>query len=106
MNHFFVQDEGQKVTLHLFFSLSATLHLYYARIVSHFLHQLGITPCPEPFQRLLVQGMVMGKTFVDEETGRYLKQSEIEYCGERSKTLFLYTLGGMDLLCSYLKYLT
>lgn len=60
----------------------ATLHLYYARIVSHFLHQLGITPCPEPFQRLLVQGMVMGQTFLEKDTGRYLKRSEVEFQGK------------------------
>lgn len=60
----------------------ATLHLYYARIVSHFLHQIGISSSPEPFQRLLVQGMVMGQTFIEEETGRYLKRAEVEFRGK------------------------
>ncbi|XP_034237398.1 probable leucine--tRNA ligase, mitochondrial [Thrips palmi] len=56
--------------------------LYYARIVSHFLYQLGIAPCPEPFQRLLVQGMVMGQTFLEESTGRFLKRSEVDFQGK------------------------
>ena len=34
----------------------ATLHMYYARFLTHFMHQLGLSPVKEPFQSLLVQG--------------------------------------------------
>lgn len=56
----------------------AELHLYYARFVGHFLHSLGLMPEPEPFKRLLVQGMVMGRSFRVKETGKYLTESEVE----------------------------
>ncbi|XP_026288385.1 probable leucine--tRNA ligase, mitochondrial [Frankliniella occidentalis] len=74
-------DEAKKylpVNVYIGGKEHATLHLYYARIVSHFLHQLGIIPCPEPFKRLLVQGMVMGQSFQEEETGRYLTRDKVE----------------------------
>jgi len=41
----------------------AVLHLYYARFMAHFLHLLGWIPEREPFKRLLVQGMVMGRSY-------------------------------------------
>jgi leucyl-tRNA synthetase len=56
----------------------AVLHLYYARFFNHFLHQKGFVAHPEPFKRLLVQGMVMGKSFRVKGTGQYLKESEVD----------------------------
>jgi len=56
----------------------AVLHLYYARFMNHFLHQRGFVAHPEPFQRLLVQGMVMGKSYRIKGTGKYLKEDEVE----------------------------
>lgn len=55
----------------------AVLHLYYARFISHFLHSIGKLPEKEPFQRLLVQGMVMGKAFIVKESGKYITESEV-----------------------------
>lgn len=55
----------------------AVLHLYYARFFNHFLHSIGLVPQPEPFQRLLVQGMVMGQSFRVKGTGKYLKEDEV-----------------------------
>ena len=37
----------------------AILHLLYARFISRFMHDLGITPNQEPFKELLTQGMVL-----------------------------------------------
>ena len=37
----------------------AILHLLYARFVSHALHDLGLVPCAEPFERLYVIGMLL-----------------------------------------------
>nr|XP_031829558.1 probable leucine--tRNA ligase, mitochondrial [Nomia melanderi] len=56
----------------------AVLHLYYARFISHFLHSEGLIPSSEPFKQLLVQGMVMGKTFKQKDTNKYLMADEVE----------------------------
>ena len=63
------------------FSYSAVLHLYFARFVSHFLHLLGWLPRREPFKRLLVQGMVMGRSYRLKGSGKYLKPEEIDFTG-------------------------
>lgn len=56
----------------------AVLHMYYARFMNNFLHSKGLSPHPEPFQRLLVQGMVMGRSFRVKGSGKYLTESEVE----------------------------
>jgi leucyl-tRNA synthetase len=56
----------------------AFLHLYYARFINHFLHTRGLVPGPEPFKRLLVQGMVNGKSFRLKGSGQYLTEAEVE----------------------------
>ncbi|XP_066156838.1 probable leucine--tRNA ligase, mitochondrial isoform X2 [Euwallacea fornicatus] len=56
----------------------AVLHLYYARFISHFLHSLGLLPEREPFRRLLVQGMVMGRSYRIKGSGQYLREDEVE----------------------------
>lgn len=58
--------------------ISAVLHLYYARFVSHFLHSENLIPSQEPFKQLLVQGMVKGKSYQVKSTGKYLKADEVE----------------------------
>nr|CAI5823146.1 unnamed protein product [Callosobruchus analis] len=55
----------------------AVLHLYYARFVNHFLHSLGLVPEKEPFKRLLVQGMVMGRSYRVKSTGEYLPECKV-----------------------------
>ncbi|CAB3364662.1 Hypothetical predicted protein [Cloeon dipterum] len=56
----------------------ATLHLYYARFMGHFLHSIGWLNHPEPFSRLLVQGMVMGKSYRLKNSGKYLQPKEVD----------------------------
>ncbi|EDV95585.1 probable leucine--tRNA ligase, mitochondrial [Drosophila grimshawi] len=56
----------------------AVLHLYYARFMNHFLHNCGLSPTSEPFSRLLVQGMVMGRSYRVKGSGRYVRESEVE----------------------------
>lgn len=60
---------------------SAVLHLYYARFVSHFLHSQGLLPEREPFKRLLVQGMVMGRSYRIKGTGQYLPEDKVNILG-------------------------
>jgi len=53
----------------------AILHLLYSRFVTRFLHdKLNLVPSPEPFESLLTQGMVLGRTVRDKRTGRYLQE--------------------------------
>ena len=60
----------------------AILHLLYARFIYKFLCSEGMVPSQtwewEPFQQLIAQGMVHGKTFSDPETGRFLLPREID----------------------------
>lgn len=63
----------------------AVLHLYYARFMNHFLHSIGLVPEPEPFKRLLVQGMVMGRSYRIKGTGQYLKECEVKMDVKKNK---------------------
>ncbi|KAI5709012.1 hypothetical protein M8J76_008127 [Diaphorina citri] len=63
----------------------AVLHLYYARFIAHFLHAQGKTPAREPFKRLLVQGMIMGQTYREKTSGKYLKPDEVFTKGDGKK---------------------
>lgn len=45
--------------------------------MNYFLHSEGLLPCPEPFRQLLVQGVVMGKTYKVQSTGKYVPESEV-----------------------------
>lgn len=60
----------------------ATLHLYYARFVNHFLHDLGLVAHREPFVNLLTQGMVMGRSYKLKDSGRYLPESQVDLAGD------------------------
>ncbi|KAI3396366.1 hypothetical protein diail_12256 [Diaporthe ilicicola] len=62
----------------------AILHLLYARFIYKFLmgSSLGPTESPdavhEPFTRLVTQGMVHGKTFIEPSNGRFLRPDEVD----------------------------
>ncbi|ESZ93679.1 leucyl-tRNA synthetase [Sclerotinia borealis F-4128] len=63
----------------------AILHLLYARFISKFLSTTSLWPegstskvRGEPFKRLLSQGMVHGKTYLDPTNGRFLKPEEVD----------------------------
>lgn len=50
----------------------AILHLLYSRFFTKVLRDRGLLNCNEPFQRLLTQGMVQGKTYKNPTTGKYV----------------------------------
>lgn len=75
-----------KIFFNKFYFLLAVLHLYFARFMSHFLHSEGLLPCREPFKQLLVQGVVMGKTYQVVSTGKYLPEYEVVTEGNQYKT--------------------
>ena len=56
----------------------ATLHMYFARFFTHFMHKIGLSPVKEPFQSLLVQGMVKGKSYRVKGTTKYLYPHEVD----------------------------
>lgn len=64
----------------------AILHLLYARFIYKFLATTPLipqyseadAPSAEPFKRLITQGMVHGKTYIDPETGKFLKPDEVD----------------------------
>ncbi|KAH7251696.1 hypothetical protein BKA59DRAFT_472611 [Fusarium tricinctum] len=64
----------------------AILHLLYARFMFKFLASTDLLPqytgetykSAEPFKRLITQGMVHGRTYIDPENGRFLKPDEVD----------------------------
>ncbi|XP_077993172.1 putative leucine--tRNA ligase, mitochondrial [Glandiceps talaboti] len=62
----------------------AIMHLLYARFVTHFLHSEGMIEHKEPFQRLLVQGLVMGQTFRVDSTGQYISKDQVEFSDQQA----------------------
>lgn len=62
----------------------AILHLLYARFIYKFLMTSSLGPegssdaAHEPFTRLITQGMVHGKTFINPSNGRFLKPEEVD----------------------------
>lgn len=80
----FSKEKAKKLTpvdLYIGGKEHAVLHLYYARFVNHFLHSLGLLPEKEPFKKLLVQGMVMGRSYRIKGTGKYLPENKVNIIG-------------------------
>lgn len=73
-----IVSQAMPVDLYIGGKEHAVLHLYYARFMNHFLHSQGLVPCSEPFSRLLVQGMVMGRSFRVKGSGRYVQEHEVD----------------------------
>jgi len=61
--------------------VTAIMHLYYARFISHFLHDVGVVPSREPFINLLTQGMVMGRSCRLKQSGKYLQPHQVDWSG-------------------------
>ena len=80
-------DKDQKGAVNLYIGgiEHAILHLLYARFICRFLYHRGLAPSPEPFDKLLTQGMVLGRTHKDPHTGRYLKPEEVMYLDDNDK---------------------
>uniref|UniRef100_A0A7N6AMI6 leucine--tRNA ligase n=1 Tax=Anabas testudineus TaxID=64144 RepID=A0A7N6AMI6_ANATE len=65
----------------------AVMHLYYARFLCHFCKDQGLVAHREPFQKLLVQGLIKGQTFKLADSGQYLKREEIDFSDKEPVTL-------------------
>jgi leucyl-tRNA synthetase len=55
----------------------AILHLLYSRFFTKVVRDRGLLTCDEPFQRLLTQGMVQGKTYKNPKTDKYVIPTNI-----------------------------
>lgn len=75
-------DHWLPVDLYIGGKEHAVMHLYYARFFSHFCRDQGLVAHREPFQKLLVQGLIKGQTFKLAKSGQYLKREEIDFSGE------------------------
>ncbi|KAF5573585.1 leucyl-tRNA synthetase mitochondrial [Fusarium pseudoanthophilum] len=64
----------------------AILHLLYSRFIFKFLASTSLLPqyneetykSAEPFKRLITQGMVHGRTYINPDNGRFLKPDEVD----------------------------
>ncbi|VBB28511.1 unnamed protein product [Acanthocheilonema viteae] len=59
----------------------AVLHLFFARFISYFLHDIGASPVQEPFDSLLPQGIVCSRTFKRSDNGKYVKEDDVVQTG-------------------------
>ncbi|OZC12372.1 leucine--tRNA ligase domain protein [Onchocerca flexuosa] len=59
----------------------AALHLFFARFISYFLYDIGVSSVQEPFDRLLPQGIVCSRTFKRSDSGKYLKEDDVVQTG-------------------------
>src|SRR3989338_228335 len=65
----------------------AVLHLLYSRFIHKFVWKLlkekdsSVKDVKEPFQRLLTQGMVLGRTYRDPVTGKFIKPNDVTLDG-------------------------
>ncbi|HEV3120404.1 MAG TPA: leucine--tRNA ligase, partial [Isosphaeraceae bacterium] len=64
----------------------AVLHLLYSRFWHKVLYDRGLVSTPEPFQRLVNQGMILGETeytaYQDENGGQWVSAAEVEQTDE------------------------
>lgn len=74
-------DYWQNVDLYIGGSEHATGHLLYSRFWTKFLYDLGYIPFDEPFQKMINQGMILGKSaigFIGKEDGKLYSYDLVE----------------------------
>lgn len=72
----FNHDKVQPVWCYIGGKEHASMHLFYARFITHFLHSQGKLKFREPFKKLMVQGYVKSRTY--KLGDRYLSAEELE----------------------------
>ena len=77
----------------------AVLHLLYARFWQSFLHDIGAVSKPEPYQRLIHQGMILGEdgSKMSKSTGNVVNPDEvIDAFGADAMRLYLMFMGPLQ----------
>ncbi|KAL6947058.1 hypothetical protein ACO0QE_001918 [Hanseniaspora vineae] len=77
-------DQHMPVDMYIGGVEHAILHLLYSRFISKFLTELGLWPKGfehhgEPFKKLVTQGMVHGRTYINPANKRFLKPDELDF---------------------------
>lgn len=81
----FDPKKSKKVDIYIGGVEHAILHLLYSRFISKFMNDIGYYTDDahgEPFEKLITQGMVQGKTFIEPDNGRFLKPEEVDAEGK------------------------
>ncbi|KFM61036.1 putative leucine--tRNA ligase, mitochondrial, partial [Stegodyphus mimosarum] len=74
-------SDAMPVDLYIGGKEHAALHLFYARFLCHFLCSIGKLKHPEPFVQLLMQGMVMGKSYRVKGSGKNIPKEQVDFSG-------------------------
>jgi leucyl-tRNA synthetase len=106
--HKMLGDDGQywcnnkyaTVDLYIGGSEHAVLHLLYARFWHMFLFDRGFIPNPEPFQRLIHQGMVTADAFTD-QNGHYVDVNQVILSHNNGKKTAKHSITGEELTIVY-----
>ncbi|KAH7318683.1 leucyl-tRNA synthetase [Stachybotrys elegans] len=86
-NQPFSPEAGKKLPVDIYIGgiEHAILHLLYARFIYKFLATTELLPqytdesaSAEPFKRLITQGMVHGRTYINPDNGKFLKPDEVD----------------------------
>lgn len=70
--------------------IAAALHLFFARFISYFLYDIGVSPVLEPFDRLLPQGIVCGRSFKRSDSGKYVEEDDVVQTGKEILNIWNY----------------
>lgn len=74
-----IQDALMPVDLYIGGKEHAVLHMFYARFMQHFLASQGLVRDWEPFKKLIMMGMVMGKSYRIKGSGRYITRDQVDF---------------------------
>jgi len=51
--------------------------MFFARFINLFLYDIKVTDKKEPFEKLITQGVVRGKTFCLADSGGYVQEEDV-----------------------------
>lgn len=63
--------------------------MFFARFINLFLCDIGVTDKEEPFEKLITQGVVRGKTFCLADSGGYVHEGDV--IDSQGSSLFTYS---------------